>query len=343
MKPRRLVLVLLLCLCASGAAAWWWRWRQQRPARSLEAFADRETIFVSVASYRDTLCGQTIDEIFGKAKDPSRVFVGICQQNDPSDTDMACVTKPHPNVRMLEIPAKDAKGPTYARYLCSTLYDGEDHFCQLDSHMTLVDGWDELLISDLKRCPSSKPVISHYPHDVGNDFSGGVPVLCKSKFTDRNLVTLEAVTLRPPESPSEVRRIPFVAGGFMFGPGKMVREVPFDPSLDHLFTGEEILYSARLFTHGYDVFSPPRNYAHHHYGRKAAPKYWGDLDIRSGQEASQARVVRALGLDGGHPDAGVLGAYGFGTERSVSQFMAFAGIVPQYKLSLSENKFCSAA
>ena len=30
----------------------------------------------------------------------------------------------------------------------------------------------------------------------------------------------------------------------------LLREVPFDPHLEHLFNGEEILFSARAWTHG---------------------------------------------------------------------------------------------
>jgi Glycosyltransferase (GlcNAc) len=43
---------------------------------------------------------------------------------------------------------------------------------------------------------------------------------------------------------------PFAAAGFLFYAGHILREVPFDPHLPYLFDGEEILYSARLWTHG---------------------------------------------------------------------------------------------
>ena len=43
---------------------------------------------------------------------------------------------------------------------------------------------------------------------------------------------------------------PFAAAGFLFYAGNILREVPFDPHLPYLFDGEEILYSARLWTHG---------------------------------------------------------------------------------------------
>ncbi len=36
---------------------------------------------------------------------------------------------------------------------------------------------------------------------------------------------------------------PFVGAGLIFGSGEWVDEVPFDPYLDYLFSGEELLHS----------------------------------------------------------------------------------------------------
>ncbi|NBV29884.1 hypothetical protein EBS02_12885, partial [bacterium] len=49
------------------------------------------------------------------------------------------------------------------------------------------------------------------------------------------------------------------------------------PYLPHLFTGEEILMSARLYTMGWDVFTPNQIIVYHLYTRSKAPKYWNDL------------------------------------------------------------------
>ena len=42
---------------------------------------------------------------------------------------------------------KKAKGPTYARYWCSTLWEGEEFFLQIDSHTHFIKGWDTELIN----------------------------------------------------------------------------------------------------------------------------------------------------------------------------------------------------
>lgn len=60
---------------------------------------------------------------------------------------------------------------------------------------------------------------------------------------------------------------PFVGAGFQLSSADVLIEVPFDPKLDMLFVGEEILYSARLWTKGWDMFAPDMNIVKHHYNR----------------------------------------------------------------------------
>ena len=60
---------------------------------------------------------------------------------------------------------------------------------------------------------------------------------------------------------------PFAGAGFQLSSADVLLEVPFDPHLDMLFVGEEILYSARLWTKGWDLFGPDMNLVRHHYNR----------------------------------------------------------------------------
>ena len=43
------------------------------------------TIFVSIASYRDNVCTKTLQSLYEMADDPKRVFVGLCQQNNNNE------------------------------------------------------------------------------------------------------------------------------------------------------------------------------------------------------------------------------------------------------------------
>lgn len=322
------VVVVALCVL-------WWSHRERFEG-------SEETIFVSVASYRDGMCSKTIKNLFENADKPARVFVGVCEQNDSASPEEACVPAALPaHVRRITIPHLEAKGPTYARYLCSTLYMGETWFCQIDSHTRFAKGWDTMAINNARACPSKKPILTHYPRRIeeygAKDRS--VPVLCKSKFDGHGVPTFESIIMEPPKD-GVPRAVPFVSGGFVFMPGTAVHEVPFDPDLPHLFQGEEILHSARLWTAGYDFFTPLDNIVFHEYERKGKPKFWEDVkEFHASQDETLRKVRRLLGLEQpplvGYP-------YAMGQARSLEDYWKFAGIDILKKTSQSEGKFCSA-
>mgnify|MGYP003337378732 FL=1 len=63
----------------------------------------------------------------------------------------------------------------------------------------------------------------------------------------------------------------------LFAESSFLKEIPFDPNLDYLFTGEEILHSLRFYTYGYDIYIPNQNILFHYYIRNDNPKLWDDL------------------------------------------------------------------
>lgn len=336
-SKRMLILAAVLGIAVALALAWSGR------RESFGTPSGDPTIFVSVASYRDAQCSATIRDLFKQADKPARVFVGVCEQNAPSSPQEACVPAALPNnVRRISIPHLEAKGPTYARYLCSTLYRGETWFCQIDSHTRFVKGWDTKAIENIQKCPSKKAILTHYPRKMEEFGSAdsGVPVLCKSKFDNHGVVTFESVILAPPSS-GVPRPVPFVSGGFVFMPGAAVREVPFDPDLPHLFQGEEILHSARLWTSGYDFFTPLVNIVYHQYERTNVPKFWSDVpDFTQGQATTLRKVRQLLGLE-----APFLTnyAFGMGKARTLEAYWKFAGVDVLKKTSDSQTKFCVAS
>lgn len=300
-----------------------------------ETFATgNPSIFVSVASYRDADCLGTLKSMFDNADAPANIVAGVCEQNTKAAGELCLPAefKWHDQVRRISVPHTEAKGPTYARYLCSTLYRDETYFCQIDSHTRFVKGWDTQAIAQIKAAPSAKAVLTHYPHDWKNTDVQTVPVLCKSKFDANGMVTFEAATMPASATP---RPVPFTSGGFVFGPGSMLRDAPYDPNLPHLFQGEELLYSARLWTSGYDFFTPTQNLVFHHYYRKQAPKFWEDLNYASEQQKTLAKVLKLLG--------GKLPGYshGMGKTRTLDAYWEYAGIDWATKTTSSETKFCT--
>ena len=57
------------------------------------------------------------------------------------------------------------------------------------------------------------------------------------------------------------------AAGFNFCHSSMLGICPYDHTLHGLFFGEEISMAVRLFTHGYDLYSPPETVCYHRWKR----------------------------------------------------------------------------
>ena len=81
-------------------------------SREIEGFSSgRETIFVSIPSYRDIDCKNTLRSIFEKARYPELVYVGVFEQNDSSYPDESCSVddKWRKNVRYKYVHYEEAK------------------------------------------------------------------------------------------------------------------------------------------------------------------------------------------------------------------------------------------
>jgi len=297
------------------------------------------TIFVSVASYRDNECSMTLDSLFSNARYPERIFVGICEQNKADMKDEICISnkvmKHRNNIRVIKLDHKDAKGPTYARYYCSELWRGEQYFLQIDSHTTFVKDWDTTLIemitqikSNLKE--SSRPVLSVYPPTKEQMNLKGFPEFDNGKLNGNNILTLYCGWSEPSDAPKRSNK-PWAAAGFMFLESDFLYSVPFDPNLSHLFQLEETLFSARLWTYGWDFYTPNKKVIYHHYNRTKAPLYHKDL--KDSSECRAKAEKRGLFLLGILPKQSVAddflrdyNYYGIGKFRSISDFWKISGI-----------------
>jgi [Skp1-protein]-hydroxyproline N-acetylglucosaminyltransferase len=113
--------------------------------------------------------------------------------------------------------------------------------------------------------------------------------------------------------------------------GKTLDVVPFDPNLSHLFQGEEVLYSARLWTYGYDFYTPNRKIAWHHYVRKGKPHYWEDHpehnECRKLAEKRVRFILQLAKKSTVQEDfLRELHYYGLGKDRTLESFWKKAGV-----------------
>jgi [Skp1-protein]-hydroxyproline N-acetylglucosaminyltransferase len=315
--------------------------------RDLE-LTDNQTIFVSIASYRDKYCRYTIADCFQKAKFPGRIFVGVCEQNDISDEDClksktADIFKD--NIRIMRVNADEAKGPMYARGLIEeNLYKNELYYLIIDSHMLFVDDWDEKVIQQLLICPSKKPILTCYPNTWdGISFASPgqnipAPFLKFNAFDKRRKIpTQVSSNYKKNESKYPISSISWAAG-FSFTLGRVIKEVPYDLNCQYIFLGEETSMAARLYTNGWDLYHPLINIVFHLTDRSYRPLFWErfhSTGVKSGvihrdiskyrKEIGKKSLYRLQSLLFTLNDID-FGKYGLGTERSLNDYEKYAGV-----------------
>lgn len=302
------------------------------------------TIFVSIASYRDDECKDTVIDIFNKAADPTSVFVGVVQQNtedqkeDCFDKCDACAARKRAGyIRVANFTHLEAKGPTFARYHASKLWRGEEFYLQIDSHLKFEQDWDKTLIEQMRATGDPKAVLGHYPptekqmKEMKETNFGTMITMCsKGALNEDGIPTIEA-QIESAEGVTAPPMVPFMGAGLMCMPGRALYDVPYDPYLSYVFHMEEQLHSARLWTSGYNFYSPTKAFATHHYGREGKPKYSSDHKEAEGcRKHAVQRGRYYFGLADKkdvHPDYMMeIEKYGMGKARPLSAFWAAAGV-----------------
>jgi hypothetical protein len=308
--------------------------------RPMMQYRSAMSIFVSIAAYCDPVLPFTLRRAVEQATHPEALHLVVVNQRPAGSPPLDESGLAPSRLTVLDIDATQARGPCWARALAMTLYEGEDWFFQIDSHMDFDPGWDTRLIHAAhgiarhqRRC-----VISSYPNAF--EFEGGHPVSravtgkvlahvlkpgCRFA-EDHPVLSFEA---HPVEIDAALRGY-HLGAGCLFAPGAFVQQFPYDPYL--YFHGEEQALAARLYTHGWDIFHIPALPVYHLYravgaDASARPLHWDAahdqvrknrwwaLEARS-RARLQALVTRSQDL----------GVYGLGSERTMAQYAAFCGI-----------------
>lgn len=290
------------------------------------------TIFVSIASYRDPDCQNTVRDLFEKAAHPERVFIGICWQFVPVEDDDCFVLNTRPEqVRTIKVHASESKGVCWARSQVQSLWRGEDYFLQIDSHMRFVAGWDDLLIDMLGKCASPKPVLSTYPLSFTppDQFADdGLVTIYPKEFDDFGVLAQRSEIKSLKDAPPLPRQNAFIGAGLIFARGRIVDEVPYDPHI--YFEGEEITLAARLWTSGWDIHVPNAVVAYHDYGRRPErPRHWKDqTDWGALNQRARRRIRHLLNIEQSRDseDLAEIDRFGLGSARSLTAYEAFSGL-----------------
>lgn len=340
--------------------------------RGVSCPIDQRTMFVGIASFRDTECRQTIESIFQRAKYPDRVRVGVIDQLLESvDGNIWCDVPIRPcsenpdqaqckyksQIEVYRMNSTLAVGPVFARHLGHRMYRGEFYATQIDAHVTFVKDWDVDIVQQFEATKNEMAVLSTYLSDITEslDFKTGKslvdtrPIMCNTDFER----TGQGVYLRHGAQPERKPTIkgspqlsPFWAAGYSFARGHFVVNVPYDQYEPLIFQGEEISIGIRGFTIGYDFYAPERSVCFHHYEKpKNVVKhyFWDEvsMDGIAGKRAMH-RLMGIIGMDTqvqpsewDHTEESV---YGVGKVRSPDKFYRTFGVdVPNKKV---HGKLC---
>lgn len=307
-----------------------------------------DTIFISIASYRDPELIKTIRDCINKASDPSKLNFGICWQKEDDDT--LEEFEDAVNVRIIDKHWKESKGACWARHIIQkNLYHGEDYYLQLDSHHRFDQNWDVQLKNLLRfaKTKSIKPIIGGYgttywpnndtelknePYRINtfDSFTNDGDIISRPVYMhDHALKTEPLVTAR------------LLSGHFIFSDGLFVQECMYDPN--YYFRGEEIVLSARAYTHGYDFYHPTKTIIWHEYLRPKQNKHWTDHNTNNGvnidaeyrNHVSKERQRKLLRMEPSDID---FKQYGLGTIRSLHDYELFAGLDFNRRLV---HKYCA--
>ncbi len=297
------------------------------------------SIFVSIAAYCDPVLGFTLARARAAAARPQELHFGVLDQSpQPPPASTFGLLAPA-RLTYQRIDPVFARGPCWARALAMALYDGEDWFLQLDSHMDFEAGWDERLVAQAQALAPGRAgvVISSYPNAFGFESGRPVPrpatgkVLAHVVKPGRGFEPGHPVLAFEAQPVDTDRPVPgfHLGAGCLFAPGRFALEFPYDPAL--YFHGEEQALAARLFTHGWDIFHMPGLPVSHLYndGRSGVPPrplHW-DAAHEAGRsqnwwELEQRSRARLAALVAGQP----LGVYGLGTSRTMADYARWCGI-----------------
>jgi len=348
-----------------------------------EAVADNSSIVILIASLRETKIVENLKELFQRAAVPSRVIVGVVQQNSADDADVvvalceqlgtplelkqefkgreklnrrqsdedkwgqtrytdesmsAC--GPAKQIRMYRMDNSEAKGPAYARArqpLLLTSGDGLEDFCmQIDAHTVWTKGWDKNVIEQWAKTENDYAVLSTYPTNAAEIGPDGdptntnnhweMPHLCNAQIERPGIVRNDIAGAAAGLTKPALSKL--WGAGLSFSRCHAERDVPADPALTHIFSGEEFSRGARLWTNGYDLYTLMRPVVGTWYGgEKGGLGGWHtDSSEASAAVKHLATLLSTTAADRSDQDSESLRGYDIGGRRSLQQYIDFTGV-----------------
>jgi len=300
-----------------------------------------ETIFISIASYRDPDLINTVMSAWSKSKSKDALFFSIVSQGEDNEhPDLSFI--PEDQINYIKVDWKESKGACWAREIASRDIVGK-FFFQIDSHSRFRDDWDVILKNSYKECQSKwgdMIVLSNYPdsytinwdtkEDVLEEFSNFFKLRAEWDEEARMIVP-RWEACEPIDFGYEVF---FVSANNLFCLAEIIKDIPYDGEL--YFTGEEPSLALRFYTRGIKIINPPNRYMYTNYNRDNGKRnlHWVDnsRDWWKLNQMSYQKLAKILTGDL------TLGKYGIGSLELFKEYQQKTGIFLEDKFSIIYGK-----
>tara|TARA_E500000178_G_scaffold356118_1_gene431794 strand:+ start:2360 stop:3613 length:1254 start_codon:yes stop_codon:yes gene_type:complete len=237
-------------------------------------------IFVNLASYRDPECYKTIQSLINNSSNWKNLRIVVCEQNSIEDIPYNYNLNNIYNsiIRVIKMNYLDARGPTRARYLIQQLYNKEEYYLQIDSHTRFEKHWDLKLINSIKNLPDKSCLTQYLPdYPLSGD---EITIKLRDSLNVNQINAMDGFS-RIGSSYIDSDKVydkPFSANGwsgcFSFSKGDICHDAPIDPYTPDVFFGEEMDMALRLFTRGWNFYSPHYPIAYTNFDRSYRDTFW---------------------------------------------------------------------
>eukprot|EP00392_Amoebophrya_sp_AT5.2_P009700 g9728.t1 len=260
----------------------------------------------------------------------------------------------------------DARSHLMALYEQDEEENRVPYFLLTDPHVFFTHHWDVLLVNMIEGVDENGDPLPTASEQQMSEYGGLLPpgVLPKGFNPRQSVFTTYAINKNEPEGAGErqgefaretvpvinqvyyidqesimqgvgctIRPGTFAAsrslgGGLVAMPGKALTDVPLDTHMQGLHQGEEVLWAARLWTTGYDLYAPAYNLLAHNYDRKPGdpndvPVLPTTAAMVENSERAKKKVKALLSGDNENNLAkeSISLGFGMGTERSLDDFL----------------------
>lgn len=291
-----------------------------------------KSIFIQIGSYHDYELPNTIKDAIEKSSKNNFINFGIHLSYLKDDIFIPNLS----NIKIEKSRAPENIGVGISRYIANSFYNGEDYYLQVDAHTRFIENWDEIMIGcyDKYFREGCNPVITAYPANYWYDgssiqhdkFSNPIQNIVYDKFRFKKDDFLKTKFIHQTSVFNDPGNIfaKSISGGSVFSSGSIAS---IEPNKEMFMWGEEMLMSARLFTHGYDIMLPEKQtIAHLYYNHKNKDINNRSLVWEDFPEQSKYLTIKSNNCLFNIMSNKIIGDQELGTQRTLDDYYYYAGI-----------------